>query len=73
MTLQDMTLTAKIKAELAWAEGVSAMDINVDVNNGIVSLKGNVSRNEHDRAIELVRGIEGVRSVEDDMNITSNT
>ena len=71
MTFQDLSLTAKVKAALMRAEGVSAMDIDVDVKNGIVSLKGSVSRDAHDRAIEVTKGIEGVRGVEDHLNITS--
>lgn len=73
MTFQDMTLTAKVKAALAQAEDVSAMDIDVDVNNGVVSLSGNVSRDAHDRAIQVARSIDGVRSVEDHLNVTSQT
>lgn len=73
MTFEDMSLTAKVKAALAQAEDVSAMDIDVDVNMGIVSLKGGVSRKAHDRAIEVAKGVEGVKSVEDHLNITSES
>jgi len=69
--IDDMVLTGRVKAALAEAKGVSALDVNVDVKNGVVSLKGNVSRQAHDRAIEIARHIEGVRGVEDDLTITS--
>lgn len=72
MTFEDMSITAKIKAALAQADDVSATDIDVDVNRGIVTLKGNVSRRAHDRALELARGVDGVESINDDLNITSN-
>ncbi|HOK55149.1 MAG TPA: BON domain-containing protein [Armatimonadota bacterium] len=72
MTFQDMTITAKVKAALAQAEDVSAMDIDVNVKNGVVTLKGNVSRDAHDRAIQVARGVDGVVSVEDNLNITSS-
>ncbi len=67
----DLSLTAKIKAMLARTEGLKAMDINVDVANGIVCLKGNVSQEEHDKALNTVKRLGGVKSVEDDMSITS--
>ncbi|MBI2844637.1 MAG: BON domain-containing protein [Armatimonadetes bacterium] len=71
MTFQDLTLITKVKAALAQAEDVSALDIDVDVKNGIVSLEGDVSKKAHDRAIEIVKGIQDVKSVEDCLNITS--
>jgi hyperosmotically inducible periplasmic protein len=71
MTFQDISLTAKVKAALAKAEDVSAMDIDVNVNNGIVSLNGDVSKRAHDRAIEVTQSVDGVRSVEDHLNVTS--
>jgi osmotically-inducible protein OsmY len=71
MTFQDLELTAKIKAAFARAEDVSARDIDVDVNNGVVSLQGDVSKNEHDKAVEIARGIPGIRGVEDLMRVTS--
>jgi hyperosmotically inducible periplasmic protein len=71
MTFQDMSLTAKVKAALAQADDVSAMDIDVDVKNGIVSLSGNISSKGHDRAIEVTKGIDGVTTVEDHLNIRS--
>ncbi|MEN6370589.1 MAG: BON domain-containing protein [Armatimonadota bacterium] len=72
MTFEDMSITAKVKAALARAEDVSAMDINVDVNRGIVTLKGNVSKKAHDKALQVARSIDGVESINDDLNITSN-
>ncbi len=72
MSFQDLSLTAKVKSALAQADDVSAMDIDVDVKNGIVSLSGNVSRQEHDRAIEVTREIDGISSVEDHMTVSSN-
>ena len=72
VSFHDLTLAAKIKAAFAQAEDVSAMDINLDVKNGVVSMSGHVSKKEHDRAIEVAKGIDGVTSVEDHMSVTSN-
>jgi osmotically-inducible protein OsmY len=73
MTFQDLSLTAKVKSALARADDVSAMDIDVDVKNGVVSLSGNVSRKGHDRAIEVTSGIDGVTSLEDHLTISSES
>lgn len=67
-----MTITAKVKAALAQADDVSAMDIDVDVNNGVVTLKGDVSRNARNKAIDITKGVDGVTSVNDNLHITSN-
>lgn len=72
MTFQDLSLTAKVKAALFQADDVRAMDINVDVQDGIVTLKGNVSKAAHDQAVSVTRDIEGVRAIEDELSISSN-
>jgi len=72
MTFQDMTITAKVKAALAQADDVSAMDIDVDVKDGVVTLKGDVSKKAHDKAIDIAKGVDGVTSVNDNLNVTSN-
>lgn len=72
MSFKDLSLTVKVKAALAEAEDVSARDIDVGVQNGVVSLSGNVSSVAHDRAIQVAKGIDGVTSIEDHLSITSN-
>lgn len=72
MSFQDLSITAKVKAALAQAEDVSASDIDVDVKNGVVSLKGNVSRQAHDRALQVAKSIDGVTGIEDNLTTTSN-
>lgn len=72
MTFQDMTITAKVKAAFVKAQDVNAMDIDVDVHNGVVNLKGDVSKKAHDQAIQVTKGVEGVEVVEDNLKITSD-
>lgn len=72
MSFQDLSITAKVKSALIQAEDVSALDIDVDVRNGIVSLKGNVSQKAHDKALQVAKSIDGVTGVEDHLNTTSN-
>jgi osmotically-inducible protein OsmY len=63
--IDDSLITAKVKASFAADPQVSALAIDVDTANGIVSLTGVVgSEQERQRAIQLARGIEGVKQVE---------
>lgn len=60
----DASITAAIKMKLAKDELVKASNIDVDTKNGHVTLNGTVSSTaEADRAIELSKQAEGVKSV----------
>lgn len=61
----DAWITTKVKADLMVTKGVPGLALNVDTENGVVSLSGEVdSRQEADRAVEVARGIKGVRRVD---------
>jgi hyperosmotically inducible protein len=66
----DAAMTAKIKSKMALDDSVDALDIDVDTTNGVVTLSGSadseISRN---RAVQLARETDGVRSVVDRLNI----
>ena len=63
--IDDTLITTKIKASFAADSQVSALAINVDTANGVVSLAGVVrSEQERQRAIQLAQSIEGVQRVE---------
>ncbi len=63
--LDDALITTKVKASLAADPQVSALAINVDTANGIVSLTGVVdSEQARQRAIQLAQGIERVKQVD---------
>jgi osmotically-inducible protein OsmY len=63
--IDDSLITAKIKASLAADPQVSALAIDVDTANGVVSLMGVVSGEQaRQRAIQLAQGTEGVKRVE---------
>jgi hyperosmotically inducible protein len=60
----DMWLTTKAKIALMTADGVSVRAVNVDTVNGAVTLHGKVkTEGEKERAAAAVRGVEGVKSV----------
>jgi len=62
--VDDATITSKIKTAFATDKTVSAMQINVDTNQGNVRLSGFVDSDaEKRRAEEIARNVSGVRSV----------
>lgn len=67
----DKMLTAKVKTAIVADQGIrGATDINVETFRGVVQLSGFVENQEMaDRAVARARGVEGVRSVRNDMRI----
>ncbi|KAB7767930.1 BON domain-containing protein [Xanthomonas maliensis] len=60
----DSWITTKVKADLLATDNVSGTDIKVETVNGVVTLSGMVAtKAEHDKAIAVAKGIEGVKSV----------
>jgi hypothetical protein len=60
----DARITATIKARLIGEPNLSALKIDVDTDNGVVTLSGTVeSAQQADRAVELARTVEGVTRV----------
>lgn len=68
--IDDTTLTAKIKAALIDNQDVNAVQVDVEVNNGKVSLGGFVDSNmERREAVKTARDVNGTRSVIDNMTV----
>jgi hyperosmotically inducible protein len=62
--IEDGSITAAIKMKFANDETVSASKIDVDTSHGNVTLNGTVSsREEENKAVELARTVDGVKSV----------
>jgi len=63
--VKDSVITTKIKAKLAAEHPASAAHVKVDTDkNGVVWLSGTTdSQAEADKAVEIARGTEGVKSV----------
>ncbi|HET6266272.1 MAG TPA: BON domain-containing protein [Acidobacteriota bacterium] len=60
----DAAITTKVKLKFADDTTVHATDVNVDTDNGIVTLTGTVaSQAEADRAADIAGKVEGVRTV----------
>ena len=66
--IDDAAVTAKVKAALMAEQGVDGSRINVDTINGRVVLKGEVpDKTMIDRAMQVARGIEGVRDIDNQL------
>jgi hyperosmotically inducible periplasmic protein len=67
---KDAALTGKVKSALAADVGLKTMSINVDSAGSVVTLKGQVDNAETKRrAEEVVRKVEGVTSVRNELTI----
>jgi hyperosmotically inducible periplasmic protein len=61
---KDPWITMKTKLALLTSDGVSAMDLNVDTVDGVVTLHGKVTTSaEKSKAESVARTIEGVKQV----------
>lgn len=68
--LDDATVLAKVKANLLKEKEVDALDVNVDVKDGKVTLSGKADSDiERKRAEEVAKGTGGVASVENKIEI----
>jgi hyperosmotically inducible periplasmic protein len=68
----DKTITAKVKTALARDSVVKAHQVNVTTFQGAVQLSGFVdSQAEKDRATEIVRNIEGVKELHNDLVVAT--
>ncbi|GIZ13614.1 BON domain-containing protein [Pseudomonas sp. NCCP-436] len=65
--VSDTWITSKVKSTFIADSSLSALDIKVETNQGVVSLSGVVASDaERDLAIAKTREIEGVRDVSAD-------
>lgn len=70
--LDDAAVTAKVKADLIKDDTVKATEIQVETTEGVVQLSGFVGSEEaRQRAEQLAKSIEGVKSVRNDLAVRS--
>lgn len=68
--IRDATITTKAKAELVGTNGLSAGDIHVKTRHGVVMLTGSVpEEQQRTQAVSVVRQIDGVQDVRDQLTI----
>lgn len=69
----DAWVTAKIQAKYFMDDDVKGHEINVDTNEGVVTLRGEVeSEAQRRQAVALARNTEGVKSVTDQLKIVAD-
>ena len=72
--VNDATITASVNAKLAGDKELSALRINVDTVDGRVALHGSAPNAEaRDRATQLASAVDGVKSVENQLVISSKS
>lgn len=66
----DTVVTTKVKAAIVADKSLSALDIAVETNNGVVTLTGTVaSAAQSDAATHAARGVEGVKQVKNNLKV----
>lgn len=72
--MDDATITTKVKSGIIAEPGLDAMDINVNTTAGVVTLLGTVDSSERRvRAEEIARNTEGVKSVDNKLDIQAKS
>jgi hyperosmotically inducible protein len=72
--VDNAALTTKVKAALLADELVKGTQINVDSDNGVVTLKGTVDSPTHmQRAEQLAKGVSGVTRVQNNLTVATAT
>jgi osmotically-inducible protein OsmY len=68
--VDDSVITTKVKAAIFNDSTLKVNEINVETFKGVVQLSGFVrSQTDIDKAVQVARGVAGVRSVKNDMRI----
>lgn len=66
--VDDSVITAKVKSAFVADKEVSALNIGVETNKGVVQLTGNAANSaEARKAAELARNVTGVKAVKNDI------
>jgi hyperosmotically inducible protein len=67
---EDTTTTAKVKAALAADSAVNGSNVSVETNSGKVILTGALPAAQIERAVQIARGVDGVRDVDNRLAAT---
>jgi hyperosmotically inducible periplasmic protein len=69
-TIDDATITARVKTALLNDQDIEFTRIDVDTVKGVVSLSGRVtSKEQQERAVAIARKVDGVRDVKSTLQI----
>ena len=68
--VDDSVITTKVKSAILNDSSLKVNEINVETFKGVVQLSGFVrSQADIDKAVQVARGIAGVKSVKNDMRV----
>lgn len=68
--IDDTVITTKVKGAILKEPSLKSAEINVETFKGVVQLSGFVSSQAAvDKAVEVARGVKGVSSVKNDMQV----
>lgn len=68
--IDDSVITAKVKAAIFNEPSLKSAEINVETYKGVVQMSGFVSSQaDIDKAVEVARSVNGVKSVKNDMRV----
>ena len=69
-TVDDATITTRVKTALLNDPQVAGLKIDVDTTKGIVTMSGIVtSKDEEQRAVTIARGVPGVKDVKSTLQL----
>lgn len=72
--IDDAGITSRVKAKFAADGDINPFNIDVDTNEGVVTLQGRVAKEEaRAKAEQLARGTDGVRRVINLIKVGDNT
>lgn len=67
--VSDGWISTKVKSALIYNRSVDGSDIDVDVKDGVVTLRGHIDSDyEGKQAVDIAQGIKGVKSVKSELN-----
>lgn len=69
----DLAIQSRVKLALLNDPDIKGLRINTEVRRGVVTLDGNIASHRlKQRALDLVRSLKGVRSVQDRLHVTAD-
>ena len=72
VSTDDASITARVRTVLLNDPEVGANQISVTTSGGVVSISGSVdSQSDAQRAVQLARGVEGVREVQSTLQVAA--
>ncbi|MNU07680.1 Osmotically-inducible protein Y precursor [compost metagenome] len=70
--MEDGAITTRIKTKLLATKDLKSTGIHVKTTNGTVEVSGTVpSKQQHDMALDAIRSVEGVSSVNDNLKVSA--